>query len=109
MSQSQAPGGKSVMKRKEAPDMQHHASKDTRKRAASKREDEVSSHRMRRAQSHTVQIPKFVKPNAASDTSTDSKRRREAKEKKALASSKSHPKKRTSHTLVCVSSFSKCH
>ncbi|OJT11577.1 hypothetical protein TRAPUB_11906 [Trametes pubescens] len=84
MSQSQAPGGKSVMKRKEAPDMQHHASKDTRKRAASKREDE---------------IPKFVKPNAASDTSTDSKRRREAKEKKALASSKSHPKKRTSHTL----------
>lgn len=42
-SQSQAADGKSSVKRKEAPNMQHHASKDTRKCAAAKRQDEVSS------------------------------------------------------------------
>ncbi|EIW56973.1 uncharacterized protein TRAVEDRAFT_30250 [Trametes versicolor FP-101664 SS1] len=83
-SQSQAAAGKSSVKRKEAPNMQHHASKDTRKRVAAKRQDE---------------IPKFVKPNAVSDTSTNSKRRPEVKEKKSVAPSKSHPKKRTSHAL----------
>lgn len=86
--------------------MEHQARKDTRKRAASKREDEVSSHRVHHARSHTVQIPTFVKPNATSNTIK--KGRPEVKDKKSRVSSdfkKSNRKKRTSRELVRLPSL----